>query len=101
MSDNKNEQIETHEGLTKKYPNLTLSYGQVKDVLTEQEETAERLDNKIATLFAAATAVFGISIPFFFALLPMPFSKGDDACKKDSQSYVTSHYLHFLALIST
>jgi hypothetical protein len=69
LSDNKDEQIETPEELTKKYPSLTLSYEQVKDVLTEQEETAERLDNKIATLFAAATAVFGISIPFFFDLL--------------------------------
>jgi hypothetical protein len=69
MTGETNEKFDSPEELGKKYPSLVVSYEQVKDVLVEQEETAERLDNKIATLFAAATAVFGISIPFFFDLL--------------------------------
>ncbi len=55
--------------MEKELPSLSLAYEQVKDVLVEQEQTAERIDGKIATLFAAATGVFGISIPFFFNIL--------------------------------
>jgi hypothetical protein len=57
------------EDLEKKYPSLKLAYEHVKDVLNEQEQTASDLDTKIATIFGASTAIFGIGMPLILSFL--------------------------------
>lgn len=44
------------------YPSLKPAYEQVKDVLSQQKETANCLDSKASTFVATATAIFGVGL---------------------------------------
>ncbi len=52
--------------LAVKYPSLKLAYEHVKDVLSEQNETARSYVDRAITLLSVATATIGIGVPLLY-----------------------------------